>query len=166
MKKQSILFFVAITLLIVTMSNISHAQNNLLGFKNASKENKIEKDFDAQLSAKRVGENIKLLSSVPHHISSVGGKFVAEQIAKTFRENGWDTKIETYQVLFPTPITRIVEMKGATNYKAQLKEYAVKEDGTSNQADQLPTYNCWSADGDVNAQLVFVNYGLPEDYET
>ena len=166
MKKQSILFFVAITLLIVTMSNISHAQNNLLGFKNASKENKIEKDFDAQLSAKRVGENIKLLSSVPHHISSVGGKFVAEQIAKTFRENGWDTKIETYQVLFPTPITRIVEMKGVTNYKAQLKEYAVKEDGTSNQADQLPTYNCWSADGDVNAQLVFVNYGLPEDYET
>jgi len=166
MKKQSILFFVAITFLIVTMSNISHAQNNLLGFKNASKENKIEKDFDAQLSAKRVGENIKLLSSVPHHISSVGGKFVAEQIAKTFRENGWDTKIETYQVLFPTPITRIVEMKGVTNYKAQLKEYAVKEDGTSNQADQLPTYNCWSADGDVNAQLVFVNYGLPEDYET
>jgi N-acetylated-alpha-linked acidic dipeptidase len=166
MKKQSILFFVAITLLIVTMSNTSHAQNSLLGFKNASKENKIEKDFDAQLSAKRVGENIKLLSSVPHHISSVGGKFVAEQIAKTFRDNGWETKIETYQVLFPTPITRIVEMKGATNYKAQLKEYAVKEDGTSNQTDQLPTYNCWSADGDVNAQLVFVNYGLPEDYET
>ncbi len=166
MKKQSILFYAAITLFIVTISNISYAQNSLLGFKNSTNENKIEKDFDAQLSAKRVGENIKLLSSVPHHISSVGGKFVAEQIAKTFRENGWDTKIETYQVLFPTPITRVLEMKGATNYKAQLKEYAVKEDATSNQADQLPTYNCWSADGDVNAPLVFVNYGLPEDYET
>jgi len=166
MKKQSILFCTTIALFIVAMSNTSNAQNGLLGFKNASKENKIEKDFDAQLSAKRIGENIKLLSSVPHHISSVGGKFVAEQIAKTFRENGWDTKIETYQVLFPTPITRVLEMKGATNYKAQLKEYAVKEDATSNQADQLPTYNCWSADGDVNAPLVFVNYGLPEDYET
>jgi len=166
MKKQSILFCSAIALFIVAITNTSQAQNSLLGFKNAAKENKIEKDFDAQLSAKRVGENIKLLSSVPHHVSSVGGKFVAEQIAKTFRENGWDTKIETYQVLFPTPITRVLEMKGTTNYKAQLKEYAVKEDATSNQADQLPTYNCWSADGDVNAALVFVNYGLPEDYET
>jgi len=166
MKKQTILFYAVITLFIVTVSNISYAQNSILGFKNSANENKIEKDFDAQLSAKRVGENIKLLSSVPHHISSVGGKFVAEQIAKTFRENGWDTKIETYQVLFPTPITRVLEMKGSTNYKAQLKEYAVKEDATSNQVDQLPTYNCWSADGDVNAQLVFVNYGLPEDYET
>ena len=166
MKKQSILFCTTFALFIVAISNTSNAQNSLLGFKNATKENKIEKDFDAQLSAKRVGENIKLLSSVPHHISSVGGKFVAEQIAKTFRENGWDTKIETYQVLFPTPITRVLEMRGSTNYKAQLKEYAVKEDATSNQADQLPTYICWSADGDVNAPLVFVNYGLPEDYET
>ena len=166
MKKQSILFF-SLMLLIITASHLtSNAQNTLLGFKSADKENKIEKDFDAQLSAKRIGENIKLLSSVPHHMSSVGGKFVADQIAKTFRENGWDTKIETYQILFPTPITRLLEMKGATNYKAQLKEYAVKEDATSNQADQLPTYNCWSADGDVNAPLVFVNYGLPEDYIT
>jgi N-acetylated-alpha-linked acidic dipeptidase len=57
-------------------------------------------------------------------------------------------------------------MKGATNFKALLKEPALKEDATSAQADQLPTYNCWSADGDVNAELVFVNYGLPEDYET
>ena len=93
MKKQSILFCTTFALFIVAISNTSNAQNSLLGFKNATKENKIEKDFDAQLSAKRVGENIKLLSSVPHHISSVGGKFVAEQIAKTFRENGWDTKI-------------------------------------------------------------------------
>lgn len=161
MKKQAILL---LSITIGLIGNI-HAQQ-ILGFKNADKQNKIEKEFDAQLSAKRVGENIKLLSSVPHHVSSAGGKFVVDQIAKQFRENGWDTKIVTYQVLFPTPITRQLEMKGATNYKAQLKEYAVKEDATSNQADQLPTYNAWSADGDVTAPLVFVNYGLPEDYET
>jgi len=46
-----------------------------------------------------------------------------------------------------------------------LKEPGLKEDATSNQDDQLPTYNAWSADGDVTADLVFVNYGLPEDYE-
>ena len=154
------------SLLLISSIVLQTNAQSVLGFKNGEKQLKIEKDFDAQLSAKRVGENIKILSSVPHHMSSVGGKFVAEQIAKTFKENGWDTKIETFQILFPTPITRQLEMKGVTNFKAQLKEYAVKEDATSNQADQLPTYNAWSADGDVTAQLVFVNYGLPEDYET
>lgn len=142
------------------------AQSNLLGFKSSEQENKNEKFFDAQLSATRVGENIKLLSSVPHHVGSVGGKFVADEIVKVFKAAGWDTKIETYQLMFPTPISRSLEMSGATNYKAKLKETPLKEDATSNQADQLPTYNCWSADGDVTANLVFVNYGLPEDYET
>ena len=155
----------AVSILGLGLSTSTQAQN-LIGFTSNEKQLKIEKAFDEQLSAKRVGENIKLLSSVPHHMSSKGGKFVAEQIAKTFKDAGWDTKIETFQILFPTPITRELEMKGATNYKAQLKEHALKEDATSGQADQLPTYNAWSADGDVTAELVFVNYGLPEDYET
>ncbi|MEI7588063.1 MAG: transferrin receptor-like dimerization domain-containing protein [Chitinophagia bacterium] len=142
------------------------AQTNLLGFKNADKQNKREKEFDTQLSAARVGQNIKLLSSVPHHLGSNGGKFVTDQIVKVFKEAGWETKTEVYQLMFPTPIARVLEMSGATNYKAKLKETPLKEDATSAQADQLPTYNCWSADGDVTANLVFVNYGLPEDYET
>ena len=146
--------------------SIGAMAQQLTGFKNTDAQKKLETNFDSQLSAKRIGENIKLMSSVPHHIGSVGGKFVADEIAKQFKAAGWDTKIVTYQLLFPTPITRVLEMKGATNFKALLKEPALKEDATSGQADQLPTYNCWSADGDVNAELVFVNYGLPEDYET
>ena len=145
---------------------INSIAQQFTGFKNTDAQKKLEANFDNQLSAKRIGENIKLMSSVPHHIGSVGGKFVAEEIAKQFKAAGWDTKIVTYQLLFPTPITRLLEMKGATNFKALLKEPALKEDATSGQAGQLPTYNCWSADGDVNAELVFVNYGLPEDYET
>ena len=145
---------------------INSIAQQFTGFKNTDAQKKLEANFDNQLSAKRIGENIKLMSSVPHHMGSVGGNFVAEEIAKQFKAAGWDTKIVTYQLLFPTPITRVLEMKGATNFKALLKEPALKEDATSGQADQLPTYNCWSADGDVNAELVFVNYGLPEDYET
>jgi N-acetylated-alpha-linked acidic dipeptidase len=154
-----------ITLLLTCTISLT-AQKSITGFKNTDKQLKIEADFDAQLNAKRVGENIKLLSSVPHHVGSVGGKFVASEIAKVFKDNGWDTKIETYQLMFPTPITRVLEMSGVTNFKAVLKETSFKEDATSGQPDQLPTYNCWSADGDVTANLVFVNYGLPEDYET
>ena len=157
--------FAPLALLLLSATSVT-AQKSITGFKNTDKQLKIEADFDAQLNAKRVGENIKLLSSVPHHVGSVGGKFVASEIAKVFKDNGWDTKIETYQLMFPTPITRVLEMSGATNFKAILKEPSFKEDATSGQPDQLPTYNCWSADGDVTANLVFVNYGLPEDYET
>ena len=157
--------FAPLALLLICATSVT-AQKSITGFKNTDKQLKIEADFDAQLNAKRVGENIKLLSSVPHHVGSVGGKFVASEIAKVFKDNGWDTKIETYQLMFPTPITRVLEMSGVTNFKAVLKEPSFKEDATSGQPDQLPTYNCWSADGDVTANLVFVNYGLPEDYET
>ena len=157
--------FAPLALLLLSATSVT-AQKSITGFKNTDKQLKIEADFDVQLNAKRVGENIKLLSSVPHHVGSVGGKFVASEIAKVFKDNGWDTKIETYQLMFPTPITRVLEMSGATNFKAVLKEPSFKEDATSGQPDQLPTYNCWSADGDVTANLVFVNYGLPEDYET
>ena len=161
MIKQTLVFSICCLL-----TSTTFAQKTLLGFKSDENQLKLEKNFDAQLSAKRAGENIKLLSSAPHHVGSAGGKMVASEIVKVFKDAGWDTKIETYQLMFPTPITRVLEMSGATNFKARLKETPLKEDATSNQMDQLPTYNCWSADGDVTAQLVFVNYGLPEDYET
>ncbi len=141
-----------------------HAQQ-ITGFKKSQQQIALEKQFDSFVSSKRVGENIKLLSSVPHHVGSAGANKIVSEVVRLFKESGWDTKVETYQVLFPTPLVRQLEMSGATNYKALLKEPALKEDATSNQQDQLPTYNCWSADGDVTAELVFVNYGLPEDYD-
>ena len=143
------------------------ATAQISGFKAASTQTQqqLEKKFDQQLSAERIEANIKEYSARPHHLGSPGGKAVVQSLEKKFKEWGWDTKIETYQVLFPTPIVRELEMTGPVYFKAGLKEPALKEDGTSNQEGQLPTYNAWSADGDVTAELVFVNYGLPEDYE-
>ena len=153
-------------LLVLTQTSLS-AQKTITGFteKSAAEQKQIEQKFDAQLSAQRIGQTIKELSSKPHHVGSVGGKEVADNILNKFKTYGWDAKIETYQVLFPTPKTRVLEMVSPTVYKALLKEPGLKEDATSNQDDQLPTYNAWSADGDVTGELVFVNYGLPEDSE-
>ena len=127
------------------LSNQSFAQNAILGFKTADKQNKIEKDFDAQLNATRVGQNIKLLSSVPHHVGSVGGKFVSDQIVKIFKDAGWETKTEVYQLMFPMPLTRVLEMSGATNYKAKLKEtqnhkQKQKQKYSKNKASNAPYY--------------------------
>jgi N-acetylated-alpha-linked acidic dipeptidase len=112
-----------------------------------------------------IGRTIRELSAKPHNLGSPGSKAVAEKIMEQFRSYGFDTHMNVYQVLFPTPEKRILEMTSPSGYKALLKEPAVKEDATSGQEGQLPTYNAYSSDGDVSAPLVFVNYGIPADYE-
>ncbi|NIG52147.1 transferrin receptor-like dimerization domain-containing protein [Chitinophaga sp. Cy-1792] len=159
--------FVRIAAGFLLLSGYANAQQKLTGFPDSlvSKQVQLEKQFDQQLSAANIGATIKELSSQPHHISSARGKEVAEEIRRRFNSYGWQADIVTYQVLFPIPQDRVLEMSGPKPYKALLKEPALKEDATSGQSGQLPTYNCWSPDGDVTANLVFVNYGLPEDYD-
>jgi N-acetylated-alpha-linked acidic dipeptidase len=166
MKQQitrSFIFF----LLLATYYELS-AQSKLIGDFNAasiSKQSNIETQFDNQLSSEHIGQTIKQLSAKPHELGSANGKVVAESILSKFKNYGWDAVIETYYVLFPTPKTRVLELTYPTHYTALLKEPALKEDATSGQHSQLPTYNAWSADGDVSAELVYVNFGLPDDYE-
>jgi N-acetylated-alpha-linked acidic dipeptidase len=159
-------FLSTILMIFILQSSIAQTKK-ITGFyeKNIDKELSIESAFDKNLSAVNIGETIKKLSAEPHNLSSPGDKKNAEYILSLFNDWGWDAKIETFYVLFPTPQTRILEMISPTSYKAVLKEPALKEDATSGQTGQLPTYNAYSADGDVTAELVFVNYGLPEDYE-
>jgi len=157
-----------VTLLMIFIVQSSIAQTKkMIGFydKDVDKELSLESIFDSNLSKTNIGETIKKLSAKPHHISSPGDKENVDYILGLFDKWGWNAKIETFYVLFPTPETRILEMTYPTFYKAILKEPALKEDATSGQPGQLATYNAYSADGDVTSELVFVNYGLPEDYE-
>ncbi|MEJ0057890.1 MAG: M28 family metallopeptidase [Bacteroidota bacterium] len=109
---------------------------------------------------------MKKLSARPHHISSPYGKTVAEFVRDQFKSWGYETQIETYKVLFPTPKVRVLEMVGPTKFVAKITESTLKQDATSGQSsEQLPVYNAWSADGDVTGELVFVNFGVPADYE-
>jgi N-acetylated-alpha-linked acidic dipeptidase len=109
---------------------------------------------------------MRVLSARPHHLGSARDSANAAWLLERFRSWGLDAHIETFQVLFPTPRERVVELVGPTRFTARLREPALKEDPTSGQqAEQLPTYNAYSADGDVTAPLVFVNYGIPEDYD-
>ncbi|HTI12008.1 MAG TPA: transferrin receptor-like dimerization domain-containing protein [Puia sp.] len=140
----------------------------LAGFSEAGakQEFAVEEKFDSYLQAANLDSSMKTLSSHPHHVGSPGGKADADYIYQRFKSWGYDVQIETFYVLFPTPKERLLEMTGPTPYKAVLAEPALKEDATSGQTkEQLPTYNCWSPDGDVTADLVFVNYGIPEDYD-
>ena len=163
MRKFFLLTAVAASALIASAQTKS-----LMGFSESSSKQQTgaEQKFDSYLSAANVDQYLKDMSARPHHVGSPGGKAVAEYILNHFKSWGYDAEIETFYVLFPTPKERLLEMTEPTKYKALLSEPALKEDPTSGQtAEQLPIYNAWSADGDVAGELVFVNYGVPADYD-
>src|SRR5450759_3009623 len=106
------------------------------------------------------------LSARPHHVGSAYDKENAEWIAAKAKEWGLDAQIETFDVLFPTPKERVLEMTEPTRVAARIAEPAVASDPTSaQQNEQLPVYNAYSIDGEATAPLVYVNYGIPADYE-
>jgi len=131
-----------------------------------SVEHSWEKKFQEGVMPANIRENMRRLSARPHHVGSPYDRDNAEWILAKMKEWGFDARIETFNVLFPTPKERVVELLEPTKFTAKLQEPELAFDPTSNQtAEQLPTYNAYSADGDVTAPLIYVNYGDREDYE-
>ena len=144
------------------------ADVSLRGFfpQSVQAERDLESKFKTMPDPARMREAMRRLSARPHHVGSPYDKDNAEWILGQFKSYGWDAHIENFDVLFPTPVERIVELVSPTTYRASLQETALPGDPTSNQqAEQLPSYNAYSIDGDVTGPLVFVNYGVPADYE-
>ena len=129
----------------------------------APTDDAIEKRFDALIRAENLKAWMEKMAARPHHLGSPYDKEVVDFIAARFKEWGYETAVEEFRVLFPTPKTRLLEMG---DFKAKLEEPALPEDRTSGQKDeQLPVYNAYSIDGDVTGELVYVNTGVPKDYE-
>src|SRR5437867_1039204 len=150
-------------------NHVAADEQPLFGY--SAESSRIERQWEEKLRAIPSPENLRnymqRLSAHPHHVGSPYDKENAEWIAAKFKEFGLDTHIEQFDVLFPTPKERVVELvEGGPKFVAKLQEPALTQDPTSSQqAEQLPTYNAYSIDGDVTAPLVYVNYGIPEDYE-
>lgn len=147
----------------------SAGEQTLTGF--SADSSRAEREWEAKFRAIPKPENLRAymehLSARPHHVGSAYDKENAQWIAAHFKEWGWDTEIENFDVLFPTPKERAVELvEGGAHFVAKLEEPTLAVDPTSGQkAEQLPSYNAYSIDGDVTAPLVYVNFGIPADYE-
>ncbi len=140
----------------------------LLGFsrERALEQQVLEARFDSQLNRDNLRQWMKQLTARPHHLGSAYDKENANFIAAQFRSWGYDSAIEEFQVLFPTPKLRLLEMIAPEQFTASLTEPPVSGDSTSAQTDEvLPVYNAYSIDGDATGELVYVNYGVPKDYE-
>ena len=149
--------------------HVAADEQPLFGY--SAESSRAERQWEEKLRAIPSPDNLRSymqkLSAHPHHVGSPYDKENAQWIAAKFKEFGLDTHIEQFDVLFPTPKERVVELvEGGPKFVAKLQEPALPQDPTSSQqAEQLPTYNAYSIDGDVTAPLVYVNYGIPEDYE-
>ena len=162
-------FFLAVSF-VAAGSYVVADEAPLAGFSVES--SRVERDWEQKFRATPDPANLRSymqrLSAHPHNVGSPYDKDNAEWILSKFKEFGLDAHIESFNVLFPTPKERLVELvEGGPHFVAKLQEPALPEDPTSNQqSEQLPTYNAYSADGDVTGPLVYVNYGIPDDYET
>ncbi len=177
MKPNRLLFCCLFSCCIILLAPSNFAQTTpaktgdsarFLGYtaQSSGPERDWEKKFQDGIVRDNVREYMRRMSARPHHVGSPYDKDNADWILSKFKEFGFDAHIETFQVLFPTPKERVVEMIAPTTFRAKLQEPPVAGDPTSSQtSEQLPTYNAYSIDGDVTAPLVYVNYGNREDYE-
>ncbi|APQ16350.1 M28 family peptidase [Maribacter hydrothermalis] len=145
-----------------------NAQTSIIGFtpEQTNKQLQLEKSFEEKLNAANLDEWMQKMAAKPHWVGTEFGEENAKWIKSQFESWGYDAKIETYHILFPYPTERVLELTGPTQYKAKLTAVPVEGDPFTAQGDALlPSYNAFSIDGDVEAELVFVNYGIPKDYE-
>src|SRR5215475_2966736 len=166
--KRCFIVVAAIQIVFQVLTPLTFAQSNpatpsMRGYSQtqAKEEMSWEQKMRAIPQADLLKEYMRVLSAEPHHVGSPYDKKNAEWILGKFKEFGLNASIESFDVLFPTPKERVLEMTAPTKFQAQLKEPAIPEDPDSSDANQLPTYNAYSADGDVTAPLVYVNYGIP-----
>ncbi|MGO9541634.1 MAG: transferrin receptor-like dimerization domain-containing protein [Terriglobales bacterium] len=163
-----LIFTLVLPSLTFAADQLGSNQTALVGYSPRSSHN--EREWEAKFRSlpdpANLREYMRRLSARPHHVGSPYDKDNAEWILANFKSWGLEAHIEQFDVLFPTPKVRLLEMLAPTKFTAKLEEPALAIDPTSNQkSEQLPTYNAYSIDGDVTGPLVFVNYGLPEDYE-
>ena len=126
----------------------------------------LERSFDASVNPDEMRGWLKRLASEPNHVGSPHDKANADFILGLFKSFGWDAHIETFQVLYPTPIGETVELLGPKPFKATLQEPPIPGDSSATAKDPaLPAYLAFQGDGDVTAPLVYVNYGMQDDYK-
>lgn len=157
-----------LVMVLVSLAALATAQEPALrGFSAAhsAEQRDLEKRFRAVPQPERLREYMQVSTAEPHHAGSPNSRKVAEYILSKYKEWGLPAEIEEFEALMPYPKERVLELLEPVKYTAQLREPVITEDRNSSDSGQLPTFNAYSADGDVTGQLVYVNYGRPEDYD-
>jgi N-acetylated-alpha-linked acidic dipeptidase len=139
----------------------------LFGFTatDSATQQTLEQRFDAALDPADLNAWLKNMASEANHVGAPHDEANAEFTRDQFQQWGWDAKIEVFYPLYPTLKSHTLEMVAPTKFVAALKEPTVEGDATSTRTDGMGPYNVYGADGDVTGELVYVNFGMPDDYK-
>ena len=156
---------------LVSFTGIAPAQSSSsstpLGYTNFSKEAKIESDFLAVPSAQLAGQELKILTAEPHVAATPEDHKTAEYVAEKFREAGLETEIVPYRVLlnWPKKVTvAAYNSDGKLLMTGPTREH-VSSDPYQDDPRVVMPFNSSSASGDVTGEVVYANYGRPEDFK-
>ncbi len=170
MKQTNRALALVIILLFASVQSIHVAQttSGLAGFtpKTAEEERRLEEQFRAVPQSATAREELRRLTSEAHIAGSPEDYATAVYVRDQMRSFGLQSELKEYQVLLAYPRTpSIVELVAPRRERLQVREDVIPQDPTSASKKIVPLYNGYGASGDVTAPLVYVNYGLPNDYE-
>ena len=144
----------------------NHDNSSLFGFRDATAELKSESRFLAVPDPKRAEEDLRILTQAPHIAGSPEDKATADYVAAKFREAGLDTEIVEYRVWFNYPSEISVDMTAPAGVMMHGPSREHVEGDPFQDDPRIPVpYNGMSPSGDVEAEVVYANYGSPEDFE-
>jgi N-acetylated-alpha-linked acidic dipeptidase len=125
----------------------------------------LEQQAQALPEAAHLRKYMEFMAAEPHNAGSPRSRVVAEYVVNNLKEWGWNAQVETFEALLPFPTIRSLEVISPRHFMAKLREPYVPQDPDSGEAHQLATYNAYSASGDVTGEVIYANYGLPDDYD-
>jgi N-acetylated-alpha-linked acidic dipeptidase len=151
------------------LSQSTPAANSILdGFtpEGSAEERRWEDEFRAVPAAGSAREHLRRLTAEPHVAGTKEDYATAVYVRDQIRSYGISSELKEYEVLLPYPKQPgIVELIRPQRERLAVKEPVIAEDPSSSNPRIIPLFNGYSASGDVTAPLVYVNYGLPPDYE-
>jgi N-acetylated-alpha-linked acidic dipeptidase len=141
------------------------AQQSLRGFTAASapRQQQIERDAIGRPSGESAGAHSRALSRQTHVAGTPAQAVTRDYVIDQMRRWGLETEVRSYDIWMPHATTVRVARVSPTPKELPLAEPAVAGDPSSALA-QYPTVNGYSGEGDVTGEIVYVNYGLIEDY--
>jgi len=160
--------FCASTTAVAWLSAQAGAPARIRGFSTASSaaQAERERELKAAPSAKLAEADFDVMTAEPHHTGSPYEIKLADYVSDEFKKFGIESTKYEYSVLLPWPGRRRIEVVAPDTLKLEVEEEKIRGDQWADKPGILPAYNAYSPSGDVTGEIVYVNYGIPADYET
>ena len=144
----------------------ANALSAIFGFRDATAESAVETRFLAVPDPKLAEEHLRTLTKAPHMAGTVEDKATADYVAEKFREAGLDTEIVEYKVWinYPAEISVDLTAPAGVEMHGPTREH-VDNDPYQDDPRVVMPFSSMSPSGDVEAEVVYANYGTPEDFE-